>query len=372
MSETLSDPRFCQRCGERTNKDDIFCKSCGNQIAETVQALPTVKKTTTSAGQEIGPAPKKRSESEQRTWWYLFSFVVTTLAAFIEALIANDPLGGLIFVLILVPIGLVTWYFIARKISGGTLSLVKLYTRRHKKSSNSFYFFVEESTHRDILSKTIRVILASLGLSSFFLDLFVAVAPSASETDRFGVFVVIFWITVFVMPLVFYPIWIYDDAGLRHYEADRKTVSIPGDELRELVSVVGALLAVVSMVSVFSVGFLTSLLVRAFIIFLPVCLTGTVLFTFVLEPRLVARFRRDSIAKGLVVHGGNIEFLERPLPPTHEEIQERRDHGTNSSGHLGNDEIKDEQMHCPTCGAGASKNDNYCQRCGQKLMVPGS
>jgi hypothetical protein len=160
-------------------------------------------------------------------------------------------------------------------------------------SRNQQYFFGEEE-FPSIPARAFRVFISVLGLAAWFAGMAGSNAKSGYEVL---IFAVLFTIPLFlVLPFILFPIWVYEDSGLRHYDKLAGTISTPGGTIKDALTGGGVVL---------TVGAFTLLTndipnFGNFIVIISApSLLAAVLFSYDIEPRLIAKFRDTSLVKGI-------------------------------------------------------------------------
>ena len=157
------------------------------------------------------------------------------------------------------------------------------------------YFFDKENCS-SIPKRTIHVLLATLGLSLSASGVYIGLAKRPIDPVHAWVAPVVLALLVFlVLPFVAFPVWVYEDSGLRRYNRQSGMISVPGGPVKIFLPGVGIILGLFSFiigqpseeVLVFGLALL--------LFILPLALLGAVIFTYHVEPRLLVKFRNTRI-----------------------------------------------------------------------------
>lgn len=281
----------------------------------------------------LGKNQKSNSPETEKTQGrrraYLLSLLVFFICFAYWALVLASPGIFLELEVGILVLSFLVWFSISKVIIGPLGSLLKVYTRKRRghsrKESNieeleAQYFVHEEEVNRGLhihfAKRASQVVVATFGLASYAFTLYVSylssikVASSSSITSSlpqsplWDHFIAAFGLLVLfliLLPFVFFPVWIYEDVGLRHYHRGAATASVPGEELKEFVSVVGAILSIVALLSLPSTGLydVIAFLLGTATFLLPPCFIASAFFFYEREPRILIAFLETEIMENM-------------------------------------------------------------------------
>ncbi|MDG6998127.1 MAG: hypothetical protein JRN15_03330 [Nitrososphaerota archaeon] len=262
---------------------------------------------------------------------YLLSLLVFFICFAYWALILSAPGLFLELEVGILVLSFLVWFGISKMIIGPLGSLLKIYTRKRRvHSSRESYteeleaeYFVHEEEEElsggpriHFAKRASQVVIATFGLASYTFALYVsylssiqvalssAITSSLPQSPLWNQFVAAFGLLVLflvLLPFVFFPVWIYEDVGLRHYHRGAATASVPGEELKEFVSVVGAILSIVALLSLPSTGLydVVAFLLGTATFLLPPCFLASAFFFYEREPKILIAFLETKIMKNM-------------------------------------------------------------------------
>ena len=251
---------------------------------------------------------------QQKTKWYIVTFLSWILAT-----------AGLNFFVLFFLLPCLFWYVVGKKLEKPRsllllLSLERRFAKFRQEANsakatagagiNPDYFCVDADAP-GFLRRTLNVLVSALGLSLYAESLLASVTQSYSIpgypsplTKAWVLPIILTSVILLLLPFLLFPVWVYEDAGLRHFERNER-VSIPGGGLADQLEGAGIILAVFALViqfATFQLAGLYSLLYfsGAVLLFvLPQSLLASVIFAFHVQPFLLAQFRRTDFALAL-------------------------------------------------------------------------
>jgi hypothetical protein len=256
--------------------------------------------------------------------WYAIAFFLQLLV--VAILLVGNANGGRYYLspagilVVLLVLGLfsspaLVWYMLGRKVIGprylilvfpGVMRRVKkfLQFKRTHESLTDAQYFLHEPGRVSVAKRSLLVFLSTLGVSAVLLP-FTEPAFSDYGLQSYSLNVYLSLtgfniLTLMFLPFVFFPVWVYEDMGLRHFDPENATVEVPGSGLKELVGGFGAFLSLFGLLPLFSKdpNFLPDFvfaLAGAAIVTLPFVVIASVAFCYSIEPSLIAKFERNAI-----------------------------------------------------------------------------
>ncbi len=265
---------------------------------------------------------------QRRTKWYIVTFLSWVIAT-----------AGLNFFVLFFLLPCLFWYVVGKKLQKPRSLLVLLSIERRfatlrrqtpeiapnvQARENPDYFYVDANVP-GILRRTLNVLVSALGLSLYLESLLANLTANYSIpgypnplTKAWVLPIILASLIILVLPFLLFPVWVYEDAGLRHYERNEK-ISIPGGGLSDQLEGAGIFLALFALLiqfATFGLAGLYSLVDFAggIVLFvLPQSLLASVIFTFHVQPILLDRFRKSSF--GLRLSKGSVRIDATNPPP---------------------------------------------------------
>ncbi|MDG6934568.1 MAG: zinc ribbon domain-containing protein [Nitrososphaerota archaeon] len=291
--------------------------------------------------------------------WYAFSTVLLIASVLIYDYLSglNGAIAALIFVF---PVAL--WFPIGRKLEPAALvtfffTIESVFHRNGgHDSTNAFgdherkpLYFLADASYPNIPRRALRILAAVVGLSvwvTYTLKLRI-------EVDLFATALILSILVMTVLPFILFPIWIYEDAGLRYYDPRSTTVSTPGNVLKRFLTFTGFLIILATAIvysaaknPIFSLGELLG-----FILFmLGPAFLGADLFSMNIEPKLIEKFKMSKRIQ--MLPQASVQLLY---------------HSTGVHNEPPNLPTSVAMLKCERCGSKIQPGYSFCGTCGSKI-----
>ncbi|MHB1907581.1 MAG: zinc ribbon domain-containing protein [Nitrososphaerales archaeon] len=277
--------------------------------------------------------------------WFLISSVLLIFWSVLFAAV------NLVFLLFLPLIGF--WYVLGKKLSRRSLltyilsAEIKFHNfrlRRKKENEDEHMYFLQDEDRPSVLQRTLGIIIAVLGSSLWLVTNF----PELQITsNNIGLSAAVLSFVAFpVVPLLLYPLWVYEDSGLRVYHQNSGEIGTPGALIRGILTTTSVILAVITLVptAITEPGsglsnFVLYLIVLLLVVSIPSFFVA-VLFTYKLEPDLISKFKKTELV-------GNF-------------------HSASVSLSIANAFKVENNSKCVKCGADLKEGAIFCSECGIK------